>query len=306
MNNIIIQKEPPKELQPATAEIIFRRKITKSGMTAVVVDLAVRGYIKIEKESDSNYILIKTKSYENDTNLRNYEVSLLKSFFDSKDYFSKQEIKKDDNKLVILSEKMADVRKKMFDEINNDKNISLESFKVERRRNIVLMRSVMFLVSYLLLYLFFNFPTSEPFPFQSGLAFVIYLLFNKYVLIVTFIIFILNIIRIWKKYQVNPKSDEMALKNKLLGFKDFLEAIVENKISDFKNEYFERYLPYAIVFGMGTRWINKFESENLSKPTWYSVKKDTERPEDRESIFPAFEFSNNYSSVFFPYIKTQD
>ncbi len=47
---VIAQYEPPQNLKPAKAELIVTERITKESWPATVVDLAVRGYLKIEEE----------------------------------------------------------------------------------------------------------------------------------------------------------------------------------------------------------------------------------------------------------------
>ncbi len=49
---IVSEYEPPKGITPAMADIILHEKITKRTWPATVVDLAVRGYLKIEEKSN--------------------------------------------------------------------------------------------------------------------------------------------------------------------------------------------------------------------------------------------------------------
>ncbi|MEI6479179.1 MAG: DUF2207 domain-containing protein, partial [bacterium] len=49
---VVAEYDPPKDLRPAMAELIVTERITKRSWPATVVDLAVRGYLKIEEEKE--------------------------------------------------------------------------------------------------------------------------------------------------------------------------------------------------------------------------------------------------------------
>ena len=51
--NIVAEYDPPENLRPAMAELIVTERITKKSWPATVVDLAVRGYIKIDEEKQN-------------------------------------------------------------------------------------------------------------------------------------------------------------------------------------------------------------------------------------------------------------
>ncbi len=48
---IIPQYTPPENLRPAMAEVLLKEKVTDKGWSATVIDLAVRGYIKIKEDT---------------------------------------------------------------------------------------------------------------------------------------------------------------------------------------------------------------------------------------------------------------
>ena len=52
---IVPQYEPPEHLPPAMAEIVITENTTKRSWPATIVDLAVRGYIKIEEEDKTTF-----------------------------------------------------------------------------------------------------------------------------------------------------------------------------------------------------------------------------------------------------------
>jgi uncharacterized membrane protein len=56
-----------------------------------------------------------------------------------------------------------------------------------------------------------------------------------------------------------------------LGFKEFLERVESERYRKMitSPEMFEKFLPYAMAFGVADKWAKAFESMNLQPPTWY-------------------------------------
>ena len=56
-----------------------------------------------------------------------------------------------------------------------------------------------------------------------------------------------------------------------LGFKEFLERVESERYQKMitSPEMFEKFLPYAMAFGVADKWARAFESMNLQPPTWY-------------------------------------
>lgn len=46
---VVPEYKPPENLKPAIAEVVVKEKLTSKGFAATIVDLAVRGYVKIEE-----------------------------------------------------------------------------------------------------------------------------------------------------------------------------------------------------------------------------------------------------------------
>ena len=70
------------------AEMYYRKEITKAGLTASLIDLANKGYIKIEN-SEKDFVLHKLKEYEEPTCT---EEELFNSIFNSKDIVTKKDL----------------------------------------------------------------------------------------------------------------------------------------------------------------------------------------------------------------------
>jgi len=56
---------------------------------------------------------------------------------------------------------------------------------------------------------------------------------------------------------------------RLLAFRRYLQNIEKYTNVQAASEQFEKYLPYAVAFGLDRTWISKFAAVNTPAPTWY-------------------------------------
>lgn len=68
-----------------------------------------------------------------------------------------------------------------------------------------------------------------------------------------------------------PQKTELGSKKyaELLGFKMYLETAERYRVQDLTPDTFEKFLPYAIVFGVEEKWAEKFEGIYDRQPDWY-------------------------------------
>ncbi len=60
---------------------------------------------------------------------------------------------------------------------------------------------------------------------------------------------------------------------KLLGFKEFIKSVEKDRLQEFLKQdenYFDKVLPYAIVFDMADKWKDKLKGLEVPPPKWYS------------------------------------
>lgn len=72
-----------------------------------------------------------------------------------------------------------------------------------------------------------------------------------------------------------PKKAPIGLEayKKLVGFKMFIEDAELSRLETFLRDdphYFDKTLPYAIVFDLADKWADKFKSLSVPPPDWYS------------------------------------
>ena len=57
---------------------------------------------------------------------------------------------------------------------------------------------------------------------------------------------------------------------KILGFRDFIKTAEKYRAQFYEREnIFEEYLPYAILFGLTDKWAKAFEGIYQNPPSWY-------------------------------------
>jgi uncharacterized protein (TIGR04222 family) len=67
---------------------------------------------------------------------------------------------------------------------------------------------------------------------------------------------------------LTPAGEEQAARWK--GFADYLKQVSKGREPAIRPDYFERYLAYASVFGLGAAWAKYFEKlGNVSLPIWF-------------------------------------
>lgn len=316
---IIPQYEPPKNLRPAMAEVICKEKITEKAWPATIVDLAVRGYIKIKEDKidkiglftrvfisiiilgifcsvgfsmlisfrgvgnwfpflfflfiffiifrrainilasgnikdlfvPKDYIIEKSKDYINDKDLEDYEKEFLLIFLGGKESFSTKELKKSSNfAKQNLYKSMERLKEHLYKEIETDTKVFEKKISEEKNRKyFIIIISVVILI-------IFQFPFLLDWSDQL-----------KIWSIVTF----LSILSIFAfiKYEARLNKEGNILKEDWLGFKLYLETAERYRMQNLTSDLFEKYLSYAIIFGVEKKWAKAFDSFNMQPPEWY-------------------------------------
>ena len=79
---------------------------------------------------------------------------------------------------------------------------------------------------------------------------------------------------LWALYVVSkymPKKTFAGAETaaKWRAFKRYLSDLDENRATEGSSALFEKYLPYAVAFGIEHSWVNKFAQAGTSAPGWY-------------------------------------
>ncbi|MBW6440642.1 DUF2207 domain-containing protein [Patescibacteria group bacterium] len=349
---IVPQYEPPQNLKPAMAEVIIKERLTNKGLTATIVDLAVRGYVRIEEVPELNskvrerhliktfilfflilpfaiilfllllflslykeiffflslilpvllmlftllislkrtekryvnYIIKKAKLYESASNLEDYERKYLDVLFDNKEYFSTEELKKDRVNARVLYEKILKIKDKIYKEVELDTKAFETGLTIEKKKT--KLWKIFFFPFYIIYMLI-------------GLNFGI----SQLLFLITTGIVSIGFLYAFIKYEARLSDKGIKLKEDWLGFKMYLETAEKYRMQNLKPEYFEKYLPYAMIFGVEKKWAKAFESMNVPRPSWY-VGATNMASSFYSSAFSSSAFSASFASSFYSAISS--
>lgn len=246
---IVTQFEAPDNLTPAEVGTIIDEKAHKKDISAEIINLAIKGYIKIiykKREGifkPKDYILERLKGGEGLEN--EFEKKLMKGFFGKS--LSKKSVK-----LSSLKNKFYKTLEKVKKEIYKS---TVEKKYFPRNPNKI--RGTYLGIGILTLFLSF-----------FGAFFFGFLGF------VSFILSGITIIAFGLFMPAKTKKGVLA-KEHILGLKRYLSVAEKERIKfhnapEKKPERFEKLLPYAMVLGVEKEWAKQFEGIYNQEPEWYS------------------------------------
>jgi hypothetical protein len=242
---IPVRYEPPKDLTPAEAGTLMDERADIMDITSTVIDLAVRGYIKIQEVeatrffffSDRDYRLIKLKEPEIGE-LKEHERRVFSGIFSGTD----KEVMVSDLKNRFYTH-LPGIKKALYGELirggffpTNPEYIR----SVFKWIGIGIAVASLFLVPHLGIKLSL---------ILSG-------------------IFIL----VFSRFMPRKTKKGVSAKEEILGFREFIERAEADRIKRLAKDdptLFDRVLPYALVFELGDRWAEAFRNMYKSPPSWY-------------------------------------
>lgn len=232
--------DPPKNddgifYTPAEVGVLIDKKPDYKEVTATIISLAQRGYLKIKKEEkqglldhldfNDEFRFDKLKDYENDKELKEYEKLILEGLFEDSETTTTKELKKD-------RQFGSDIKSFMETVVDalEEKNLFEQDLSDSRIKKLLL----------------------DIFAWMS---------FNV-LLIVVNLIFRNYFIRFNKK-GVDKYSKTASLFNFLKSQDEQLDFQADRMM------FFERLLPYATAFGVEDVWINRFKDLQNIETDWY-------------------------------------
>lgn len=237
---IIPEYEPPNKIDPATMGALWDEKADPKDVSAEIVHLAVRGYLKIKNTGEKEYEFIKVKNA--DAQLNTVERAIHDSLFsDSTDTVTLDSLK---NKYY---KKLPDVQKSMYEALVERKYYS---------SNPNAIRKVYYSIGGLLIFSLFFIFGGLPGPFWVAF-------------LVTGIL-----VLIYGRIMPQKTLQGAEAKEQVHGFKWFLSVTEEERLKfhnapEKKPEQFEKFLPYAMVLGVEKEWAKQFAGMYIPEPSWY-------------------------------------
>jgi uncharacterized membrane protein len=255
---IVAQYEAPDNLRPGEVGVIIDQDVDNKDVSASLIDLAVRGYLKIKEIKKGEYQFVKLKGGED---LQDFEKELFEGIFGSAQTKLLSSLKYN------FAGKFTKIKDSLYEKVTEKgyfpKNPNLV-------KNGYLVTGVSLVIASIFLGVFI----------QSGIYFLGFL--------------VSGLIFVGFSFFMSRRSYKGVLAYEhILGFKDFL-SVTEKERLKFHNapkkrpELFEKFLPYATVLGVENEWAKQFEGIYNQQPSFYESYDS--RP------FIAYDFISNLNS----------
>jgi uncharacterized membrane protein YgcG len=279
ISTIIPEFSPPSGVPPYLVGALIDEKVDRRDIIGTIIDLAYKGYITIKEVKENNYELIRTEKDTNDLN--KIEKDLLSIIF------------KQDKKVssTALGSRFAQKYPRLVNSIH-DEMVERGFFKVspQKARTMAYIKGILILVASgivlsvgsILISTIINYP----------------ILFS---LALPFCLAGIGLIAIAKFMPAKTKLGSEVLA-KIKGFRMYLVTAERYSLQNLKPEDFEKYLSYAIVFGVEKKWAEHFKNIYKSDPQWF----DSSRGINDPLVFATAmrSFSNQLSIKAFSSIST--
>ncbi len=251
-DEITVQTEfyPPDNISPSVSGYIIDDTLDKRDLTALVPYWGAGGYLKInEIEKSSLMGLIKAREYEFiklkelPDSAMSFEKTLFNGIFKTGD-----QVKLGDLKNVLYTTMYA-AKSEL------EKEVDKGDYYVKYSRGWASFFSVagIILIIYGVVTAIGN--------WDEKLWYSIAIVLSAVIILVTGL------------FMGKKTKKGTALYQKLLGFKEFIKSVEKDRLREFLKQdehYFDKVLPYAIVFDMADKWKDKLKGLDIPPPNWYS------------------------------------
>ena len=256
---LVTRYEPPQGFSPASLRYIRQMYYDDKTMTAAVVNLAVKGYLRIDLEEgadgflgigkeEDKYFLVKTRPEGSAPQMAAGEQELYDSLFSS-------------GQVIVLENEN-------HEELGEAKSVHKKSLKEDYKKHYFKTNGLLNIPAILVVII------STVIALLAGpSAFVILTIIMMFVTMVLFA-------TIMKRPTIRGRN----LLDEILGFKDYLEVAEKDELNlrnppEKTPELFEAYLPFALALGVDQLWAEKFASVLAAvqqadgttyQPRWYN------------------------------------
>ena len=276
---IVAQYDVLDGLTPMEVVCIVKEQMSNESLSAEIVYLATKGYIKITQISDSNvfglfkstdYKLTKLKDYSDLPN--DFDKALLSAFFG---VGGRDEVNLSSLKYVF------------YKDAKNVMQLALSALLSKGYyKNLGRIQTSMPVVLRFILSVFLGI-------FASIFLGSIFLGTDNQIPIMASVFLSIIIFSIVSYFNPAKTEKGVAAREYLLGLKEYLQIAEKDRLQfhnapEKKPEIFEALLPYAMVLGVTDIWAKEFEGIYVNPPSWYSGY--------NSGNFSAVAFTHNLSS----------
>ena len=266
---------PPDKMGPAEAGTLVVDRVEPRDITAVLVDLAVRGYIKIV-EVDHKGLLVSHKDYELQLlkdqaqwgDLSDYERTMLQNVFEG-------------GKTTHVSE----LRNRFYTAVPTLKSQILGALKRKGMYTLDPDSAAGYWVLGALI-------VAVPYALMQWAGIADF--FNSLTAAIPSIIIAALIVLLFGR-QLTAKSTLGAkTRIEVLGFEEFMNRVDADRLKRMPSDTFEKFLPYAMALGVEHRWAKAFDGIVQNPPGWYQSSSGVWGP---GNMFNSYLFVNSLGTM---------
>lgn len=241
---------PPEGISPSVAGYVIDGKLDRRDLTALIPYWGAGGYLQV-KDTEKKEMLGLIKNHE-------YEFIKLKDLPDTVETFEKTMFRGLFNSRN--SVKLDELKNSFFKTMNQAKtelNAEIDSRKYYTKYSRSMAVLLPLAGAILLIFFVIGFVSSYPVDLWRWLS-----------LCIAAVILI-----IFGSLMSKKTIAGTDLYQKLLGFKEFIKTVERDKLEVFLKQdpdYFDKVLPFAIVFNVADKWKDKLKGLDVPPPTWYS------------------------------------
>jgi uncharacterized membrane protein len=256
----VVRYEPIKGMSPAESGTLIDNSADMQDITSTLVDLAVRGYVKIEEitekhllglSSSTDYVFHLLKPSSDWVTLAPHEQRYLEGLSDA-------------TPIGELDVRLSELRNKFYKSLGGIRDAIYDSlvekeFYLNRPDKVKSVWLVAAAFAFMAGFFLIGMTGSMQLSMMSIPALVFAMVGTALTLAIFGLIMPARTV-------TGARAREATL-----GFKEFLERVEVERYRKMitSPEMFEKYLPYAMAFGVADKWAKAFESMNLQPPTWY-------------------------------------
>lgn len=240
---------PPPNISPSISGYIIDDRLNQRDLTALVPYWGAGGYLRIEEIDDSALFgLIKNKEYkfiklkDLPSEAMDFERTMFNGIFASGDEVMLKDLKD------VLYKSMASAKKQLESEVDKSE------YYVKGSRGLGI-----FLIIISIAIVFIGISIAE-----NGFGNALWQSLACFAS--ALIIFIFGL------FMAKKTKKGTLLYQQLAGFREFVRSVEQDRLREFLKQdehYFDKILPYAIVFNVADTWKDKLDGLDIPPPTWY-------------------------------------
>ncbi len=243
--------EPPKDMTPAEVGSLLEDSVHPRDITSTLVDLAVKGYVKIE-ETESKALLFSHRDYTFHSLKPEAEWAALEA-----------------HERVMLNHmfaggatqiRLSELRNQFYVAIPSIKSDILAELKSKGMYTVDPDSAHAYVAGGVVL-------TALPFVILQLLGWASVL--DSIGLLIASGIIALIIVVLFARIMPAKSLKGVRTKVEILGLQEFITRVDADRLKRMPTDTFEKILPYAMALGVEHRWAKQFEGIVQNPPTWY-------------------------------------